>query len=30
MTFSDGTAKMFEAPRINNDPEGFADVLNSR
>lgn len=26
--FRDGTAKVFEAPRLNNDPEAFADAIN--
>lgn len=30
MRFSDGTAKPYEAPRVNNDPEGFAEIVNSR
>ena len=30
MRFSDGSAKAFEAPRVNNDPEGFAATVNSR
>ena len=30
MRFGDGTAKAFEAPRVNNDPEGFAATVNSR
>jgi hypothetical protein len=28
--FSDGTATAFEAPRVNNDHEGFAATVNSR
>lgn len=30
MNFSDGTAKAFEAPRLNNDPEAFANAVNAR
>ena len=30
MRFSDGTARAYEAPRINNDREHFAEAVNSR
>lgn len=30
MNFRDGSATVFEAPRVNNDPEGFATTVNSR
>ncbi len=28
--FRDGSAKVFEAPRVKNDPAGFATAVNSR
>lgn len=30
MHFTDGTASVFEAPRVANDPEGFAAAVNAR
>jgi hypothetical protein len=29
MHFNDGTASVFEAPRVANDPEGFAAAVNA-